>query len=156
MNGVQYALRQINLGEQAMHEQLCRLAEQHRAEHEVHHVARDLAAWSQENVHAIAARATRLGLDLDTGADAGGPATVATRTGAGDDPGLQLLHDLAEVYLRAADNSLSWEMLAQVAQAKREAELLALTQHCHPQTLRQMRWANTMIKTQSPQILGSL
>jgi hypothetical protein len=27
---------------------------------------------------------------------------------------------------------------------------------CHPQTLRQMRWANTLIKQLSPQVLTSL
>jgi hypothetical protein len=47
-------------------------------------------------------------------------------------------------------------MLAQVAQAKHERELLALSQECHPQTLRQIRWANTMIKTLSPQVLAML
>jgi ERCC4-related helicase len=47
-------------------------------------------------------------------------------------------------------------MLAQVAQAKRERELLALTERCHPQNLRQLRWANTMIKVQTPQILNSM
>lgn len=26
---------------------------------------------------------------------------------------------------------------------------------CHPQTLRQMRWTNTLIKTHSPQLLAS-
>jgi hypothetical protein len=63
---------------------------------------------------------------------------------------------LRHLYLQAADNSLAWEMLAQVAQAKHERELLALTQQCHPQTLRQLRWANTMIKTLSPQVLAAL
>jgi hypothetical protein len=47
-------------------------------------------------------------------------------------------------------------MLAQIAQAQHERELLTLTEACHPQNLRQLRWANTMIKTQSPQILASL
>ena len=35
-----------------------------------------------------------------------------------------------------------------------ERELLALSEQCHPQTLRQIRWANTMIKTQTPQVLA--
>jgi hypothetical protein len=47
-------------------------------------------------------------------------------------------------------------MLAQVAQAKHERELLALSQECHPQTLRQIRWANTMIEPLSPQVLAML
>jgi hypothetical protein len=30
-----------------------------------------------------------------------------------------------------------------------------LAGRCHPRTLRQMRWANTMLKTQSPRVLTS-
>jgi hypothetical protein len=58
--------------------------------------------------------------------------------------------------LRAAENSLAWEMLAQIAQAKRATELVELSARCHPQTLRQVRWANTMLKTLSPQTLAAL
>lgn len=47
-------------------------------------------------------------------------------------------------------------MLAQAAQASGDTELLHLASGCHPQTLRQMRWTNTMIKNLSPQILTSL
>lgn len=47
-------------------------------------------------------------------------------------------------------------MLAQAAQATRDDGLLALASACHPQTLRQMRWTNTMVKELSPQILVSL
>ena len=38
----------------------------------------------------------------------------------------------------------------------RIVDLLALASSCHPQTLRQIRWANTMIKTLSPQVLSNL
>jgi len=47
-------------------------------------------------------------------------------------------------------------MLAQVAQATSNGELLELASSCHTQTLRQIRWANTMIKTLSPQLLASV
>jgi hypothetical protein len=47
-----------------------------------------------------------------------------------------------------------WEF--QIAQAKRNTGLLSLSERCHPQTLRQIRWANTMLKTQTPQVLSSL
>ncbi len=65
------------------------------------------------------------------------------------EPGLLLLRDLRdlrELHLSAAENSLHWEMLAQAAQAGRDERLLSLVSHCHPGTLRQMRWTNTMIK----------
>jgi hypothetical protein len=46
-------------------------------------------------------------------------------------------------------------MLAQAAQATGADDLLALATACHPQTLRQMRWTNTLIKTHSLQLLAS-
>jgi hypothetical protein len=46
-------------------------------------------------------------------------------------------------------------MPGQAAQASRDTGLLELVSGCHPRTLRQLRWANTMVKTQSPQILTS-
>jgi hypothetical protein len=69
------------------------------------------------------------------------------------EPGLR---DLRDLHLAAAQNSLYWEMLAQAAQATRDDGLLDLSSACHPQTLRQMRWTNTMIKIVSPQVLSSL
>ncbi len=68
---------------------------------------------------------------------------------------LLLLHDLRDLHLAATRNSLHWEMLAQAAQAARDERILALATDCHPRTLRQMRWTNTMIKAQAPQILTS-
>lgn len=46
----------------------------------------------------------------------------------------------------AAGVSLDWEILAQTAQALSDRELLALSKRCHPQTLRQLRWANAKLK----------
>ncbi|MFD9306677.1 hypothetical protein ACFWCB_29120 [Streptomyces sp. NPDC060048] len=47
-------------------------------------------------------------------------------------------------------------MLAQAARATKDTRLLEVTSSCHPRTLRQMRWTNTLIKNLSPQILTSL
>jgi hypothetical protein len=162
MNGIGYALRRIHHGENEMHLQLLRIAEREHAEHEIHHVARDLAAWSEEHVRELAAQAERFEVDLSGDADTPSAvlerlrAAASTLAGRRAQAGLLLLHDLRDLYLQASDNSLAWEMLAQVAQAKRERELLALTERCHPQNLRQLRWANTMIKVQTPQILNSM
>lgn len=38
---------------------------------------------------------------------------------------------------------------------EKDEELLDLAQRCHPQTLRQQRWTNAMIKVVSPQVLTS-
>jgi hypothetical protein len=45
------------------------------------------------------------------------------------------------------------ELLGQGAQALKDDKLLELTSRCHPQTLRQMRWANAVLKERTPQAL---
>jgi hypothetical protein len=37
---------------------------------------------------------------------------------------------------------------------REKADLVALTQKCHPQTLRQMKWSNSLLKILSPQVLA--
>ena len=66
-----------------------------------------------------------------------------------------LLADLRHLYRTAAGVSLDWELLGQGAQAAKDSKLLGLTKRCHPQSLRQMRWANAMLKVLSPQVLAS-
>lgn len=163
MNGITFTLRALHHGEQRLADELTAVAERHRAEHEVHHVATDLARWSRDHVRGVADAGRDHGLNL---ADPAGPDTTgllstlrekaAEAVGRRPEPGLLLLRDLRVLHLAATENSLHWEMLAQAAQATRDDELLALASACHPRTLRQLRWTNTMIKTLSPQILTSL
>ncbi|MFJ5776285.1 hypothetical protein [Streptomyces sp. NPDC093094] len=162
MNGIALTLRALHHGEKHLARQLTTVAERHRADHEVHHVATDLAGWSREHVRRLAEAARSHGLDLDDPPGNPGPGAlsalrekVAEAAGGRPEPGLLLLHDLRDLHLEATENSLHWEMLAQAAQATKDGELLALASACHPQTLRQMRWTNTMIKTLSPQLLTS-
>ena len=63
--------------------------------------------------------------------------------------------DPRRLHLAAVGNPLDWEMLAQAARATGADDLLELATACHPQTLRRMRWTNTLIKTHSPQLLAS-
>lgn len=163
MNGVQLALLALHRGEQRLSVELADVAARHRADHEIHHVATDVAAWSHEHVRRLAEASGRHGLDLDgphgdpwnsvSSALANELSGQETR---GPEPELLLLRDLRDLHLAAAYNSLHWEMLAQVAQASGAPDLLSLASCCHPRTLRQMRWTNTMIKTLSPQVLSSL
>lgn len=163
MNGIALTLRALHDGEKHLARQLTTVAERHRTDHEIHHVATDLAAWSREHVQRLADPAHAHGLDLDgPPGDSGRGALSTLREKAAEvvgrrpEPGLLLLRDLRELHLDATENSLHWEMLAQVAQATKDDELLAVASACHPQTLRQMRWTNTMIKILSPQILTSV
>lgn len=162
MNGIEYALKQVHRAENETHRHLLRMADTHAAEHEIHHVALDIAAWSGENVQLLAAAARDNEIDLDEDAAAPGRLAQTTRavtsalSGRSAETGILLLHDLRDLFLHASDASVQWEMLAQIAQAKRNEELLRLAERCHPQTLRQIRWANTMLKTLTPQILSSM
>ncbi|GLW55510.1 hypothetical protein [Kitasatospora phosalacinea] len=157
MNPVEAVLRTLHEGELALHDDLLAAAEEHAAEHEFHHVATDTARWSAEHARLIAATAADRGLHLPAAPDS--PALTRLRRKAARDlaprpDGLpDLLETLAALHLAAVRNSLHWEMLAQAAQAGRDGELLALASRCHPQTLRQMRWTNTLTKTLAPQLL---
>jgi hypothetical protein len=163
VNGTAVTLRALYHGESHLTEKLRKTAERHASEHEIHHIATDLAQWSSQHRALLEQTAEHYGLDLTETRDhpfAGVSTTVrqkiAEAIGRRPEPALPLLHDLHDLYLAASSNSLYWEMLAQLAQATHDRRLLRLATDCHPQTLRQIRWANTMIKTLSPQALTSL
>jgi hypothetical protein len=163
VNGIALTLRALHRGERRLADDLTAAAERHAAEHEVHHVATDLAAWSREHVRRLADHAENQGLHLGPDPDPPSDGLLGTlrhkasqALGSRPEPGLLLLRDLRELHLAATENSLHWEMLAQAAQATKDDGLLALASDCHPRTLRQMRWTNTLIKELSPQVLTSL
>ncbi|GAA2719484.1 MULTISPECIES: hypothetical protein [Streptomyces] len=162
MNGITLTLRALHHGEEALEKDLLAVGRRHRTEHEVHHIATDLARWSYEHTVRLADTAQHYGLDLSGPSghvSSGILATVREKTaealGHRPEPGLLLLHDLRELYLCASGNSVYWEMLAQAAQATKDSRLLQTVSSCHPQTLRQIRWANTMIKNLAPQHLAA-
>lgn len=154
-------LKEVHRGENSLALMLLRLSSTHKTEHEVHHVARDLAAWSQQHVRELAEKAADHGVDLDDEPKEESTAVEWLRekgselVGRRPQTGLLLLRGLRRTYLKAAGVSVDWELLAQTAQAAKDRELLDLTKRCHPQTLRTERWANSMIKVISPQVLTS-
>jgi hypothetical protein len=153
------ALRELHRSERSLARDLLKVSDRHKVEHEIFHVARGLAAWSGEHVTDLARVAERYELRLNAQApDSSGPfapirTMVSELAGNRPEPGLILLADLRRLHRKAAGVSLDWELLAQAAQAVKDTDLLALTQRCHPQTLRQLKWSNAMLKTLSPQIL---
>lgn len=163
MTGVGLTLRALHDGERDLERALLAAAERHRAEHEIHHVLTDIARWSREHSTRLAETGRAHGLDLTGAREGPSPGVLGALRdraagvfGRRPETGLLLLRDLTDLHLAAARNSLHWEMLAQAAQATRDDRLLGLATACHPQTLRQMRWTNTMIKELSPQLLTSV
>lgn len=155
------ALHELHRSENELAELLLRASDRHEVDHEIHYVARDLARWSQEHVRLLAQAAERYDthLDPEPRGESGLMERVRDRLSeaVGREPqaSLLLLVDLREIYTSAAGVSVDWELVAQAAQGVKDAELVALSKRCHPDNLRQMRWANGKLKESATQILVS-
>ncbi|OAK51422.1 hypothetical protein [Rhodococcoides kyotonense] len=154
------ALRELHRSEAKLTRILSTIAARHRVEPEVHHVALDIRGWSIDHLAALAEHGRHYELDLDAEPRTAALGTtvqeqISTLLGRRPEPALVLLMDLRHLHRAAAGVSLDWELLAQGAQAVGDTDLIDLCQRCHPDTLRQMRWANGMLKTLSPQVLAS-
>lgn len=158
-NKVGLAIRELHRSENDLAGELLQASDRHKADHEIFYLARDLARWSQEHVRELARVGGHYDLDLDPESEDDNTLIGKVRQkgaellGRQHDPALLLLRDLREIHRKAAGVSLDWEVLAQTAQALKDRELLALTQACHPQTLRQLRWANASLKANAAQIM---
>ena len=159
MSKVPLALEELHRAENHLAADLLRISDRHKADHEVHHVARDIARWSQEHVRELARIGHDHGLDLDPNPATDPALLEKVRQKGGEllgrhhDASLLLLADLRQVHKDAAGVSLDWEVLAQTAQALKDTDLLAVTKECHPRTLRQMRWANAKLKEAAAQVM---
>jgi hypothetical protein len=155
------ALHELHRSENELAEKLLHAADRHKVDHEIYHLARDLARWSQEHVRHLAQAGKRYGVKLDPEprGEVGLMERVRDKTSEllGREPqaSLLLLLDLREIYMRASGVSVDWELLAQAAQGIKDSDLLAVAQQCHPETLRQVRWANAKLKESATQILVS-
>ena len=153
------ALEELHRSENHLAHQLLAVAERHKADHEVFHLGRDLARWSHDHVRRLTPFGERYGVRLDP-EPAGEPRllarlyeAVSDRLGRRSAPALLLLRDLRSLHIHAVGVSVDWEMVAQAAQGLEDTDLLQLAKDCHPQTLRQARWANSRIKESATQIL---
>ncbi|MGX5653631.1 hypothetical protein ACWKWC_02520 [Geodermatophilus nigrescens] len=153
------AIQELHRSEHHLARALLSASDRHKADHEVFHVARDIAGWSQRHVTELSRIGRHFDLDLDPEPD-GEPGLLervqqatADLLGRRPEPGLLLLADLRHVHRVAAGVSLDWELLAQAAQGARQRKLLELAERCHPDTLRQMRWANAKLKESATQAL---
>ncbi len=155
------AIRELHRSENDLAHELLQVSDRHKTDHEIFYVARDLARWSRGHVRDLAAIAGDYDVQLDS--EPHDTAAMMSRlrekgaelVGRRGEPALLLLRDLREVHLKAAGVSLDWELLGQAAQGARQRQLLALTERCHPESLRQMRWANAMLKSTATQALVS-
>ncbi|UDY24986.1 hypothetical protein [Nocardioides sp. Kera G14] len=159
MTKVAAAIEELHRAENDLAGALLSLSAQQKADHEIFHVARDIARWSQKHVQELARVGRDHGLELD--GESEDESTVLARIkqkgaemlGRFHEPAVLLLVDLRHIHKTAAGVSLDWEVLAQTAQALQDRELLAVCKGCHPETLRQMRWANAKVKETAAQAM---
>ena len=161
--GLWVVLHQLHAGEVDLEKELHVVADRHRTDHEIRHVAVDLAAWSLQNRTDLEPVLTRYGTDADTDQhDAGGDLLRAAREktaellGRRPETGLLLLRDLRHLYLMAEGNSVLWTVLGQAAKAQQDTELLEVVTACHGRTVRQAKWLNGEIKVHAPQVLSAV
>lgn len=155
------ALHELHRSENDLAHELLQASERHKVDHEIFYLARDLARWSQRHVRELAEIGQHYGQDLDPEPE--GEVGLAERlrekgselVGRRGDASLLLLRDLREIYTKASGVSSDWELLAQAAQGIKHTDLLDLAERCHPDTLRQVRWANSKLKESATQILVS-
>ena len=152
------AIAELHRSESHLAHDLRAMAARHHSDHDINHLAKDLAGWSDEHVAALAKHGRRYRLRLSATPrrlylPRWIPERLSNALRRRPQPALLLLVDLRRVHREAAGVSLDWELLAQGAQAAKDADLLALTEQCHPQSLRQMRWANAMLKELAPQAM---
>lgn len=158
-NKVAAAIEELHRSENGLASALLSLSDQQKADHEVFHVARDLSRWSQEHVRRLAEVGRSYDLDLDPSFDAPSALLAAAKqkgaevTGRFHEPGLLLLADLRRIHRDAAGVSLDWDVLEQTAKAIKDTELQEVAQACHPQTVRQMKWAEAKVKEASAQVM---
>jgi hypothetical protein len=157
------AIKEVADAERQLADELLRVGERHRTDHDVYHLTRLLSRWSQGHLPALKPFAARYEQSIETddiGRESGGTLTAvrektAELLGRRSESGLLLLHDLRELHLQAARASLAWTVLGQGAQAAKDQQLLDCVSLCHPETIRTLRWTVTKLKESAPQILTS-
>ena len=125
------------------------VAAAHRAEPDVEHLCRQLASKCDGHAERLQPFVARYGAEADDEPDRLHTAIfTGVRTG-----GLGLLRDLHDLYLMAAECSISWMIVGQAARAARDDDLAVVVAQCEGETALQMKWLVTRMKQAAPQAL---
>lgn len=133
------ALDEALAAERALAHALRAVGSRHRDDHDIFHMTRTLATWSERNAQRLERH----------GAEAGEPPDVAFNDGP-----LALVLDLRDVHLVATRASVAWIVLGQGAQAVRDADLFETVTTSQPETIRAARWALQRLKEATPQLIA--
>ena len=151
---IEAAIERVVSSETDLADELDKVAERHRVDQDVFHLATTLAGMSR-------ARADKLSPDRE-GGDGNGTGLLASAreraselVGSRPEAGMLLLRDLREIYMLASAASIDWTILGQAAQAAKDTDLLSTVSECHTEELRTLKWATTHIKELAPQALSA-
>lgn len=158
---IDLALQQLGGSEAELVERLTAAGARHKGDHDVFHMTATLAKIERGHLDSLAPHAKRYGATLEPGS-LGIPGPVrslleksAELIAGRPEPALLLLHDLRRLHLAASEVSINWVILAQGAQAVKDAELLSTVSACHEETLRTLAWSAYRIKSAAPQVLAT-
>ena len=153
------ALKQVQHAESDLAAELLKVGDRHAVDQEIHHTAHRLAEGCATLVDRLQPFAGRYDTELgDVDADSPGllermrekSGELLGRTPAS---GMLLLRDLRELWLTAQAAEIAWVILAQGAQAARDADLLAVATAGHDEAEVRGKWIRTHIKQAAPQVL---
>jgi hypothetical protein len=155
------AIERLQAAELDLADDFRKVGERHAVEHDLYHLTATLAQQCEAHVERLRPFAERFEAPRehepdDGGAVAGVLATVRRTLSElmGRQPtGLVLLNDLRHLFVAAQDVGILWVIVAQAAQALRDADLLGVCTECHTESIVQMHWLLTRIKTAAPQAL---
>jgi hypothetical protein len=162
MKKIGLAIERLHAAELDLADEFRKVGERHAVEHDLYHLAHTLAKQCEAHVERLRPFAERYDAPRDHDANGGGGLADVLETlrhkmseMIGRQPtGMLLLNDLRHLFLSAQDVGILWVMVAQAAQALRDADLLQLCTDCHSESIVQMHWLLTRIKTAAPQALS--
>jgi hypothetical protein len=162
VNKIGSFIEQLHDAELALSGDYRKVGERHAVEHELWYGCRTLAQQCEGRAVELRRAGERYGERISQPHESELLRSVmshvrhATADVIGDRPstGLLMLRDLRQLYTAAEEVNFYWIALGQVAQAKRDRELLEMVDMLHRQLLTQIKWLKTRLKEASPQILA--
>jgi hypothetical protein len=148
--------------ETTLAKQLRKTAERHAADHDIYHLGHSQARACAQRMEQLGPHAERHGVTPPEAPTSTSPTLVegmrhatADLLGRAKPTGQLLVADLRKLYLAAQATELAWVILAQSAQAARDAALLAAASTGKDGTTVCAKWLRTRIKEAAPQVYAA-
>ena len=156
------AIGDVQDAEADLTKELRTIGERHAVEHDLYHLGHTLARQCAEHLERLAPFAERYGAADREAAFENSPSLLETLRrksaellGRSESSGLLLLRDLRNLYLTAQEAEIAWVILAQVARAVRDRELLTVVADCQQDAEMRGKWLRTRIKQTAPQVFAT-